>query len=530
MIFADKLIQLRKKAGWSQKELAKQLNVSRQSVSKWEGAESVPDPDKIMRLSELFGVSADFLRNDETEETEPMDSAQSIQSLRRVSLEDANAFLSVTLRTAKTLACAAFLGCSSLVPLFILLTISKSTAGALDEEIADGIGRIVLLLLVAIAAVMFISSCVQAAPFAYLKKKPFEPESGVNEMVKERQAQYKKGYRKNMIAGSCFGIAAIISLFVASIIDANNGSLLTILLSLVFLLASIAVACLVKTVIIWAGFETLLQKGEYAKANKKAPFYSKVLLDSIEKEKKGLDYTYPKADKKVLRKLLKEINRYAGTNFHYLAELDAFDIHGTGNIVAKYITEFSSEDVRGYLVPQMVADKIKDCDRLVLQLYMHFRASDEYIAKPGEPAPAHIYVRYDNAFRRLKPKRLAKDLIALAHNPRDAFYLPLTMRMLASWKIPEMKDILLSYSANDSFSDQDVGIYDSENPYFPPYEGMKRELTFTAIDGLKYYPSAEVREIITSFANSTDKDIKAAAEQTLTALNKRQTAGITPSP
>ena len=38
MIFADKLIALRKKAGWSQEELAQQLNVSRQSVSKWEGA------------------------------------------------------------------------------------------------------------------------------------------------------------------------------------------------------------------------------------------------------------------------------------------------------------------------------------------------------------------------------------------------------------------------------------------------------------------------------------------------------------
>ena len=38
MILADKIIDLRKKAGWSQEELAQQLNVSRQSVSKWEGA------------------------------------------------------------------------------------------------------------------------------------------------------------------------------------------------------------------------------------------------------------------------------------------------------------------------------------------------------------------------------------------------------------------------------------------------------------------------------------------------------------
>ena len=47
MIFADKLIQLRKKSGWSQEELAEQLNVSRQSVSKWEGAQAVPDLEKM---------------------------------------------------------------------------------------------------------------------------------------------------------------------------------------------------------------------------------------------------------------------------------------------------------------------------------------------------------------------------------------------------------------------------------------------------------------------------------------------------
>lgn len=249
------------------------------------------------------------------------------------------------------------------------------------------------------------------------------------------------------------------------------------------------------------------------------PNYSKVLIDSIEREKRGIDYICPKADKELLHKLLDEINGYAGTNYHYLAELDAFNISGAGSIVAKYITEFSSEDVKGYLIPQMVSDKIKDCDKLVLQLYMRFRSSDEYIARPGEPAPAHIYVRYDNAFRRLKPKRLAKDLLALAHSPRDAFYLPFTMRMLASWKMPEMKNILLSYST-DSFSAQDVGIYDSEQPYFPSLEFMKRELTFTAIDGLKYYPSAEVRGIIASLATSADKDIKLAAKRTLIALTK----------
>ena len=63
--------------------------------------------------------------------------------------------------------------------------------------------------------------------------------------------------------------------------------------------------------------------------------YSKVLIDSIEREQKGLDYICPKADRELLHKLLDEINIYTGTNYHYLAELDAFNISGAGSIVAK---------------------------------------------------------------------------------------------------------------------------------------------------------------------------------------------------
>lgn len=53
MTLADKIIMLRKRQGWSQEELASRLNVSRQSVSKWEMAQSVPDLNKIVLLSRL---------------------------------------------------------------------------------------------------------------------------------------------------------------------------------------------------------------------------------------------------------------------------------------------------------------------------------------------------------------------------------------------------------------------------------------------------------------------------------------------
>ena len=61
MILADKIIKLRKKNGLTQEELADKMNVSRQAVSKWEGAQTIPDLEKILQLSAFFGVTTDYL-------------------------------------------------------------------------------------------------------------------------------------------------------------------------------------------------------------------------------------------------------------------------------------------------------------------------------------------------------------------------------------------------------------------------------------------------------------------------------------
>ena len=55
----------RKRKRISQEELAASMNVSRQSVSKWESGQSIPDLEKIIQLSLLFGVSTDYLLKDE---------------------------------------------------------------------------------------------------------------------------------------------------------------------------------------------------------------------------------------------------------------------------------------------------------------------------------------------------------------------------------------------------------------------------------------------------------------------------------
>lgn len=67
MVLADKIISLRKKNGWSQEELADKMNISRQAVSKWESAQTLPDLEKILQLSSLFDVTTDYLLKDEIE-------------------------------------------------------------------------------------------------------------------------------------------------------------------------------------------------------------------------------------------------------------------------------------------------------------------------------------------------------------------------------------------------------------------------------------------------------------------------------
>ena len=65
MKLTDKLVKLRKTNGWSQEDLAEKLNVSRQAISRWESGTAQPDAFNVLNLSKLFGVTADYLLNDE---------------------------------------------------------------------------------------------------------------------------------------------------------------------------------------------------------------------------------------------------------------------------------------------------------------------------------------------------------------------------------------------------------------------------------------------------------------------------------
>lgn len=67
MTFGEKLQKLRKSKGWTQEDLAAQISISRQALSKWEQGAVVPDTENVLQISKIFGVSTDYLLNDDYE-------------------------------------------------------------------------------------------------------------------------------------------------------------------------------------------------------------------------------------------------------------------------------------------------------------------------------------------------------------------------------------------------------------------------------------------------------------------------------
>ena len=268
MILADKIMTLRKKTGWSQEELAAQLNVSRQSVSKWEGAQSIPDMDKVVQMSRLFGVTTDFLLKDEIEieehtQSEPVDEPP----LRRVTMEEASAYLALRREAAPKIALATFLCIISPVALLMLAAMSELSRFGISENAAAGIGLCVLLVLVAIGVTLFFTCSAKVRDFDFLEEVPFETEYGVSGMVKERKQSFAAAYSRLNIIGTVLCILSAVPLFVSMCMETAD----VVYVAAVCLLLIIAgMGCVAFTYggTIQSSMERLLEEGDYTRQQK----------------------------------------------------------------------------------------------------------------------------------------------------------------------------------------------------------------------------------------------------------------------
>lgn len=270
MILADKIIDLRKKAGWSQEELAEKLAVTRQSVSKWEGAQSIPDMDKVVQMSRLFGVTTDYLLKDEIEIAEPTVNADDRQPpLRRVTIGEASDYLALRRTAAPKMALATMLCIFSPIALIGLAAVSELSVSVFPvrEGVAAGIGLCALLILVAIAVVLFMDCGNKAKEYEFLEKEPFETEYGVAGMVKERQKAFKPTYDHMNTIGTVLCVLSFVPLFAVMAVR-QDGFFMTMAVCLLLAVVGIGVYFFVYGGTIYGSMEKLLEEGDYTRKEK----------------------------------------------------------------------------------------------------------------------------------------------------------------------------------------------------------------------------------------------------------------------
>ena len=265
MILAEKIARLRKRNGWSQEELAEKINVSRQAVSKWESAQTVPDLEKILTLGNLFGVTTDYLLKDELESEEFTSGEDS--AIRRLTLAEANEYLALRKKASVRMAAATFLCIVSVIPLLILGALAEIPAYGISKNTASATGLIVLFLFIAAAVAVFLSCSIKNGPYAFLDKEPFDTEYGVTGMVSERQRQYKSTHTRCNMVGTMLCILSPVPIFIGMAVGSDFSMILAVCATL--LLAGIGAAVFIVTGLRWASMQKILQSGDYAPAEKK---------------------------------------------------------------------------------------------------------------------------------------------------------------------------------------------------------------------------------------------------------------------
>lgn len=273
MILAEKIINLRKKNGWSQEELAEKLGVTRQSISKYEGAQSIPDLDKILKLSEIFGVTTDYLIKDELEEEEYAPSqmheneSESDRSVHKVTMEMANEYLQIIDWSAGKTAFATMLCILSPIVLLMLGAMSEMPNYHISENATAGIGICVLIVLIAIAVTIFILCGMKTKKYEFMEKEDIETAYGVSGMVKEKRDAYHSPYVTQLVIGITCCICSVIPLFGTLAVSESDFYMVSAVCMLLTLVA-IGTYFIVRSAAKMNAMNQLLEEEDYTRQKK----------------------------------------------------------------------------------------------------------------------------------------------------------------------------------------------------------------------------------------------------------------------
>ena len=268
MILADKIIELRKKSGWSQEELAEKLEVSRQSVSKWESAQSIPDMNRILKMSDLFGVTTDFLLKDDIEMPDRNPAPEVDRNLKTVSMEEAQEFLAYKKKAARNVSLGVMFCILSPVTVTILAVLMEMRILNIAEATMAGIGSSVLFLMIGAAVALFITTGISGRRFEYFEKEYIDTAYGVDGMVRDRKEKFRHSYTVMLVFGIVLCVISVIPVLASVAIFGEDSPAPGIGAGILLVFVAVGVMLIVRASITWGAFQMLLQEGDYTREEK----------------------------------------------------------------------------------------------------------------------------------------------------------------------------------------------------------------------------------------------------------------------
>ena len=269
MTFSEKISALRKQKGWSQEELAEKLMVTRQAVSKWESAQSMPDLDKLVQLSEALGVSTDYLLKDEQAQSAPVPAAAE-QTLkpRHVTQEEARRYLQLQMAAIPKTTLGVALCVWSPIALIGLPVLRSTLNWGFPEEICSGIGLCVLLVMVAAGVALLLTAGGTLREFEYLEREPIETDNGAREQALHMQREMASFCTRQNTIGVVLCILSVLPLFALMCVPGVPDGYYSLAVCALLLLVGIACLLLVRTGSMRGAVDKLLEQGDYTRENK----------------------------------------------------------------------------------------------------------------------------------------------------------------------------------------------------------------------------------------------------------------------
>ena len=183
-----------------------------------------------------------------------------------MTLAQAEDYLTKAQANAPQMALATALCIVSPIPLLALGTVRELGLLGLDDNLAGGLGMVALLVLVAVAVVLFMQCGAAVREYEFLEKEPIETEHGVTALVRERRAAFAPEYDRANRIGAALCILAAVPLFTAVMVGVSF--LMSMSICLLLVLVACGVYAFVRVGTVQDAMDRLLEDGDFTRGHK----------------------------------------------------------------------------------------------------------------------------------------------------------------------------------------------------------------------------------------------------------------------